>query len=41
MRLFGLLPSLSAVAVAILSLLALIVLTPFAQRLRLVDVPGD
>lgn len=30
-----------AVAVAILSLLALIVLTPFADRLRLVDVPGE
>jgi len=30
-----------AVAVAILSLLALIVLTPFAHRLRLVDVPGE
>ena len=45
MELLGLSQSSSAVAVAvavaILSLLVLIVLTPFADRLRLVDLPGD
>lgn len=45
MNLLGLSQSSSAIAIAIaiavLSLLALVVLTPFADRLRLVDIPGD
>jgi undecaprenyl-phosphate alpha-N-acetylglucosaminyl 1-phosphatetransferase len=43
MEIFGLPHSSSAVAVAVvaLSLLVLIVLTPFARRLRLIDKPSD